>query len=283
MHMYPTIQETGTVGKVQIGQKSVREVLQPQQTHAPVSQQQQQLVQQQQHAIQQIQQQNQQQQQLIQQMRQEMLEMQAEISEYRKPKPKTYTPAQVQVLLAAETINHVVEEFELSTQKRDRLLLARDYLLRLSDLSEWIPESSPVQPPQEEQIPVDEQAATYDQEMGIAVEGDDDQLQSRQYAEDELCEEPTTATPPGVSQKGPEPAPVPASEIFKGKIDPETASELEKIEQRMAELKKEPSEKLVKEKHKTGVEKIKEFFMKKASEDDQKPAPDYSNIPEGMG
>lgn len=277
MHMYPTIQETGPVGKVQIGQKAAREVLQPQ-SHAPVSYQQQQLAQQQQN--QQLAQQIQQQQQVMQQMRQQMLEMQEEINEYRKPKPKMYSAAQVQILLSAETINHVLEEFELSTQKRDRLILARDYLLKLSDLSEWIPVTVQ-QPPAQ---PEGQQEGEEELEVDAIDEGDE-QPEIRQYDEDELCEEtPVSVTPPGVGPKGPEPSPVvAAAETYKGKIDPETASELEKIEQRMEELKREPSESLEKPKHKTGIEKIKDFIMKKAPDDEKKPSPDYSNIPEGMG
>jgi hypothetical protein len=281
MHMYPTIQETGPVGKVQIGQKAVREVLQPQ-SHAPVSQQQQQLVQQQQ-AFQQLQQQNQQQQQLIQQMRQQMLEMQEVIMEYRQPKAKTYTTGQVQILLSAETINHVVEEFELSSQKRDRLLLARDYLLRLSDLSEWIPAatSTTQQLENEPQQQVEGSDDTGEPDAEAIDEGDD-QL-GRQYGEDELCEEPSIPLPgPGISggQKSPVAAET-GGDVYKGKIDPEIATELEKIEQRMEELKQEPGLKPEKEKHKTGIEKIKDFLTKKP-QPEEKPI-DYSKLPEGMG
>jgi hypothetical protein len=280
MHMYPTIQEAGTVGKVQIGQKGVREVLQPQ-GHGQVSQQQQQqLVQQQQLAHQQVVQQNQQMQQVIQQMRQQMLEMQEVIAEYRQPKAKTYTSAQVQILLSAETINHVLEEFELSTQKRDRLILARDYLLRLSELSEWIPVSSPTQQiqggQQQEQLPED---MGIDEPEGEDIEGyEQEPPEGQQYTDDQLFDGPSLPVP-GQQPKSPE---VAANILpYQGKVDPEIASELEKIEQRMEELKQEPGQKLEKPKHQSGIEKIKGFLSKKPEVED-KPI-DYSKIPEGMG
>jgi hypothetical protein len=275
MHMYPTIQETGNVGKVQIGQKAVRDILQPQ-GHAPVSQQQQQLVQQQQQVHVQLQQQIQQQQQVMQQMRQEMLEMQEIIMEYRQPKAKTYSVAQVQILLSAETISHVLEEFELSTQKRERLIMAREYLLRLSDLAEWIPATYPQQPLVQQPQP-DEGQGNEEPEVD-AVDGYEQEPLAGQYTDDQLCDDP------GIPVPGQQPTPVAVAEggdLYKGKIDPETASELEKIEKRIEELKQEPGPKLEKEKHQTGIEKIKNFLTKKP-QPDENPI-DYSKLPEGMG
>lgn len=250
MHMYPTIQETGSVGKVQIGQKTAAaqevraaHMMQPQQP-------QQQLVQQLQQQIQQ----GQQQQQLIQQMRQQMMEMQAELTAQRQPKAKMYSMGQVQILLSCETINNVMEEFELSPMKKARLEMARDYLLRLSDLGEFVKPSQPQQQTDELQ----------DQFV------EDQQTDS--LSEEPLYEEPAREPAPGA---------IPEPVVYQGKPDETITSELEKINQKMAELKQD-TVKVEKEKAKTGLEKIKDFITKKstAQPEEQK---DYSSLPEGMG
>lgn len=248
MHMYPTIQETGSVGKVQIGQKTAAaqevraaHMMQPQQP---------QLVQQLQQQIQQ----GQQQQQLIQQMRQQMMEMQAELTAQRQPKAKRYSMGQVQILLSCETINNVLEEFELSPMKKERLAMARDYLLRLSDLGEFV-KQNPQQPQTDEY-----------QEQFV-----EDQ-QTEPLSEEPLYEEPV---------REPSPSAIPEQVVYQGKPDETLTSELEKINQKMVELKQD-NVKVEKEKAKTGLEKIKDFITKKSTAQPEEPK-DYSSLPEGMG
>jgi hypothetical protein len=257
MHMYPTIQETGSVGKVQIGQKTAAQEVRPAAHMMQPQPQQPQLVQQLQQQMQQVQQQ----QQIIQQMRQQMMELQAELTAQRQPKAKTYTMGQVQILIACETINNVMEEFELSPMKKERLNMARDYLLRLSDLGEFV--QSPQQPPQSDES---QEQPLNDQQTEPFPEGGDPLYE----------EQPTGESVPGAGND-----PV----MYQGKPDETTISEIDKINQKMAELKQDNIKVEKAEKAKTGLEKIKDFIMKKSTVQQEEPKPDrdYSNIPEGMG
>jgi hypothetical protein len=229
--MQPTNKElgAGTVGKVTIDQKSGHS-LQPSQAQLAAQQAQMYLQQ-------------------MQQMQAQMAQMQAQLEAQRQPKMKTYTFGQVQILLACETINHVLEEFEVSTQKRSRLNLARDYLLSLGELPEFIAvpeqtiETEPEQEPGFEQIP-----------------------------DEELCEEGNVE-----GQK-------PLIEPYQGQADKTVEQEIDKINRKMAELKK-GEVKADKEKSMSGLEKIKSFISKKGVPAEE-PAPknyEHYDLPEGMG
>jgi hypothetical protein len=230
--MYPTNKESGTVGKVTIDQKSGHPV---QPSQAQVATQQAQMYLQQ-----------------MQQMQAQMAQMQAQLETQRQPKMKTYTFGQVQILLTCENINSVLEEFELSTQKRSRLNLARDYLLSLGELSEFIavPEQTMEQSPEMEQ--------GYDAQMGESL-----------FEEDE---QPSTAEP----QK-------PFVEPYQGKADKTVEEEIDKINKKMAELKKVEA-KSEKTKGMSGIDKIKSFISRKNTPTDEQKVPvGHGDLPEGMG
>jgi hypothetical protein len=233
--MYPTNKESGTVGKVTIDQKSGHS-LQPSQAQVATQQAQMYLQQ-------------------MQQMQAQMAQMQAQLEAQRQPKMKTYTFGQVQILLACETINHVLEEFEVSTQKRSRLNLARDYLLSLGDLTEFIavPEQTMEQTPETE--------PGYDAQTGESLFEEDNQ------------------------QGNAEPV-KPFVEPYQGKADKTVEEEIDKINKKMAELKKvETSQE--KAKGMSGIEKIKSFISRtksaSAEEPSKKDFDKYEGIPEGMG
>ena len=183
----------------------------------------------------------------LQQMNAQMAAMQAELERQRQPVEKTYSMGQVQILLSCETINHVLEEFELSVQKALRLKMARDYLLKLADLAEFIKQPAPDVEP----------------EPGM------DQMDSP--TDEQLYEETPNA---GQAQDI-----ASVVEPFQGQPDKTIAQEIEKINLKMAEFKKD--EIAIQTKPKTGLEKIKAFISKKNVP--QEEGKDYGDIPEGVG
>lgn len=223
--MYPTTKETVTIGRVtnepqkgaQISQAQLQQILaQNQQMHAQMAAMQEQL-------------QNQQ----------------------RQPVAKTYSMMQVQILLSCENINNILEEFELSVQKSLRLKMARDYLLSLSDLAEFIKREEP-EPEVEPEPGMDQ--------PDVPIEQLYEESQTTAQAQDIAA----------------------VVEPYQGTSNKTVAEEIEKINRHMAELKKEEA---IAQKPKTGFEKIKAFIGKKntPSEDTKKSYEQYDIIPEGVG
>lgn len=251
--MYPLKQETGSVGKVQIEQRAAQSAYAQQQVqHAQMQQ------------MQHMQQ--------IQQMQAQMAEVAAELNALRQPKMKTYTSAQVQILISCETINHIMEEFELSSQKKARLCMARDYLLSMGDLAEFI--NQPQQQPQQN-LEQDPEQYEMDEPVNSEVSLYED------YEQSPL--QPQIQTQPQPQMQVQAQSPI-EGEQYSGQQDTSITSELEKINQKMAELKKEDG-KIEKDKARTGLEKIKDFLVKKATPatEEVKPVIDHNSIPEGMG
>jgi hypothetical protein len=201
---------------------------------------------------------------LLQQMQAQMTNLQEQLqaqqeaaARMRQPVVKTYTFSQIQILLACETINSVIEEYELSIQKKARLCMARDYLLSMGDLPEFLKLPEPVDNPNKGQTHVQEdEGVEIQQEPGI------DNLFETDAVDDS-----------GV-----------AIEEYQGQADQSVKEGINKINKQMAEFKKEEV-KVEKEKSLSGIEKIKNFISKKNNpEPDQKKSYEqYEGVPEGMG
>jgi len=167
----------------------------------------------------------------------------------QQPVEKTYSMGQVQILLCCENINNILEEFELSVQKTVRLKMARDYLLKLADLAEFIKRPEPDVEPEpgmdQPDVPIDQ---LYE-ETKEAAQGQDLNL----------------------------------VEPYQGQPDKTIAEEIEKINLKMQELKKE-NVKEEKEKALTGFAKIKNFIAKKnVPAEEPKKNFDHYELPEGVG
>jgi chaperonin cofactor prefoldin len=160
----------------------------------------------------------------MQQMAQQMAAMQAQLQESQRPVARSYTFDQIQILLCCETINHVLAEFDLSDPKAVRLRMAREYLLHLGDLKEFLPQQQP-QYQQEEEYPERE-----DENDNPFMDGD---LAGGESDDGEL--------PP---------------------VERTSKEDIEEINKKMASLKQEEAVKSA-EKGKTGIEKIKDFISKK--------------------
>jgi hypothetical protein len=217
--MYPTNKETVIVGRGNVDQRQQ----QPMQGQVMISQAQ------------------------LQQMQQQMTAMQAEIERQRQPVEKTYSMVQVQILLSCETINHVLEEFELSVQKALRLKMARDYLLKLADLAEFIKQPAP------------------------DVEPEPGMDQTESMTDDQLYEETPAAGSAQDIQTIVEP--------FQGQPDKTVEEEIEKINRKMQDLKKEDQ---IAKKPLSGIEKIKAFIGKKNVTTIEE-TKSYGDLPEGVG
>jgi hypothetical protein len=95
----------------------------------------------------------------LQQMQRQMAAMHEQLEQQRQqiemqrqqPTAKTYTLGQLQVLLACETIDQILQEFDISELKKIRMGMARNYLLALSDLTEFMPEKETGQQSAEQQ------------------------------------------------------------------------------------------------------------------------------------
>ena len=223
--MYPTKQETVTIGRVTNEPQRGPQQISPAQY-----------------------------QQMYQQMQAQMAAMQQQLENQRQqqqPVEKTYSMGQVQILLSCETINHVLEEFELSVQKTLRLKMARDYLLKLADLAEFIKRPEPDVEPEpgmdQSDVPMDQ---LYEETPDAPQDQDTSTL----------------------------------VEPYSGQPDKTVTEEIEKINRKMAELKKENIIQ-EKEKKKTGFEKIKDFISKKnvPTAEDSKKNYDKYDVPEGVG
>jgi len=159
----------------------------------------------------------------MQQMAQQMAAMQQQLMDSQRPVSRTYTFDQIQILLSCETINHVLAEFDLSDPKAIRLRMAREYLLHLGDLKEFLP----AQQQQAGQEPYPEQE---DENDNPFMDGD---------------------LAGGESDEGELPA-----------VERSSSEDIEEINKKMASLKQEEAARAA-EKGKTGIEKIKDFISKK--------------------
>lgn len=116
----------------------------------------------------------------IQQMQQRMAQMEEVIREQaaqRQPQEKTYSQQQVQIAMCCDTISQILEEFELSNQKASRLLAARNWLLLLADMREFmiIPQQTEAtskqgQDQEPEQVMEDQDSLFEDDGIGIPTE-----------------------------------------------------------------------------------------------------------------
>ncbi len=160
----------------------------------------------------------------MQQMAQQMEQMRQQLMESQRPVARTYTFDQIQILLSCETINHVLAEFDLSDPKAIRLRMAREYLLHLGDLKEFLPQQQQSQQQQEE----------YPEQ--------EDELDNP-FMDGDLAG--------GESDEGELPA-----------VERSSSEDIEEINKKMASLKQEEAARAA-EKGKTGIEKIKDFISKK--------------------
>lgn len=189
---------------------------------------------------------------LLQQMQQRMSQMEAVIKaqaeQAQQPVAKTYDAGQVQILMCCETITQLIEEFDLAPQKAQRLVMAKNYLLILSDLREFIP-----QQPQEGQQDVPQE----------------EELVQEQPTEDRFFEENEVNSEEQML------------ESYPGELTENTKETLETITKKMAEIRKEEAV-IKKEKEKTGVEKIKDFIKGKKDVKAEPVDPESEKKPKGI-
>lgn len=109
----------------------------------------------------------------IQRLQAQMAQLQAQLESQSRPQTRMYTYEQVQILLSCESINHVMEEFDLSKQKANRLTIAREYLLSLGEMPEFM-----ARPPQQEQEqPLEQEEEYYEEEDPRNVGGNLEEYQ----------------------------------------------------------------------------------------------------------
>lgn len=202
----------------------------------------------------------------FQQMQAQMAAMQAQLlaqeqAQRQQPVIKTYSIGQIQILLSCETINSVLEEFDLSEQKKVRLAAARDYLLSLGDLSEFIKEPETVE------------RSTDQSEEPVIPEEDFLDPSPKLYTDEEFFEEEIRSGTAGETG---------SAGVYQGQPEKTVTDEIAKINQKMAELKQEEA-KTDKAKSMTGLEKIKSFISRKNTPETAAEPKDYEGIPEGMG